>query len=83
MLTTLYKLLQIKDNIGEENVVTPRKKPHGRQLTNEDKEFNREINGARAAIENLNQRLKVCELLYFLVYIVEFFLEQFGFQLEV
>ena len=72
MLTTLYKLLQIKDNIGEENVVTPRKKPHERQLTNEDKEFNREINSARAAIENLNQRLKGCELLYFLVYIVEF-----------
>ncbi|CAF1380456.1 unnamed protein product [Rotaria sordida] len=47
-----------KAYIGEEYVVTPRKKPHGRELTQEDKDFNREINSARAAIENINQRLK-------------------------
>jgi hypothetical protein len=47
-----------KGYIGEEYVVTPRKKPHGRELTQEDKDFNRDINSARAAIENINQRLK-------------------------
>ncbi|CAF1561330.1 unnamed protein product, partial [Rotaria sordida] len=47
-----------KAYIGEEYVVTPRKKPHGRELTQEDKDFNRDINSARAAIENINQRLK-------------------------
>ncbi len=47
-----------KGYIGEEYVVTPMKKPHGRELTQEDKDFNRDINSARAAIENINQRLK-------------------------
>ncbi|CAF4727310.1 unnamed protein product, partial [Rotaria sp. Silwood2] len=49
--------------IGEEYVVTPRKKHHGRELTNEDKDFNHEINSARAAIENINQRLKTYGIL--------------------
>ncbi|CAF3549202.1 unnamed protein product, partial [Rotaria sordida] len=31
---------------------------HGRELSDEDKNFNRDINSARAAIENINQRLK-------------------------
>ncbi|CAF1390118.1 unnamed protein product, partial [Rotaria sordida] len=52
-----------KGYIGEEYVVTPRKKPHGRELTNEDKEFNYQINSARAAIENINQRLKTYGIL--------------------
>ncbi len=52
-----------KGYIGEENVVTPRKKPHGRELTDEDKDFNRDINSARAAIENINQRLKTYAIL--------------------
>ncbi|CAF1553370.1 unnamed protein product [Rotaria sp. Silwood1] len=47
-----------KGYIGEEYVVTPSKKPHGRELTREDKDFNRDINSARAAIENINLRLK-------------------------
>ncbi|CAF4193621.1 unnamed protein product, partial [Rotaria sordida] len=47
-----------KGYIGEEYIVTPRKKPRGRELTQDDKDFNRDINSARAAIENINQRLK-------------------------
>ncbi|CAF4088116.1 unnamed protein product, partial [Rotaria sp. Silwood1] len=49
--------------IGEEYVVTPRKKLRGRELTQEDKDFNRDINSARAAIENINQRLKAYAIL--------------------
>ena len=41
-----------------EYVVTSRKNPHGRELTDEDKDFNFDINSARAAIENIIQRLK-------------------------
>ncbi|CAF1346933.1 unnamed protein product, partial [Didymodactylos carnosus] len=52
------KIIGDKGYIGEEYVVTPRKKPCGRELTEEDKNFNRDINSARAAIENINQRLK-------------------------
>ena len=42
---------------------TPGKKTHGRELTQEDKAFNRSINSARAAIENLNQCLKTYAML--------------------
>jgi glutamate/tyrosine decarboxylase-like PLP-dependent enzyme len=52
-----------KGYIGEEYVVTPRKKPRERELTQEDKDFNRDINTARAAIENINQRLKTYAIL--------------------
>ncbi|CAF4703068.1 unnamed protein product, partial [Rotaria sp. Silwood2] len=52
------QIIADKGYIGEENVVTPRKKPHGRELTDKDKDFNRDINSARAAIENISQRLK-------------------------
>jgi hypothetical protein len=44
-------------------VDTPRKKPCGRELTQEDKDFNRTINSTRAAIENINQRLKTYAIL--------------------
>ncbi len=52
-----------KGYIGEEYVVTPRKKPRGRELTQDDKDFNRDINSARAAIENINQHLKTYSIL--------------------
>ena len=39
-------------------VVTPRKKPRGGELTTENKDFNRNICSTRAAIENINQRMK-------------------------
>ena len=32
--------------------------PHGYQLIDEDKDFNRDINSSRAAIENINRRLQ-------------------------
>ena len=44
--------------IGEEYIVTPRKKPRESGLTQEDKDFHRDINSGIAAIENVNQRLK-------------------------
>ena len=47
-----------KECIGEEYVVTRRKNPHGREITREDKDVNRDINNARAAIENINLRPK-------------------------
>lgn len=52
------QIIADKAYIGEEYVITPRKKPHGRELTDEDKDFNFHINSARAAIENIIQRLK-------------------------
>lgn len=52
-----------KGDIGEEYVITPRKKPCGRELAEEDEDFNRNINSARAAIENSNQRLKTYAIL--------------------
>ncbi|CAF1469936.1 unnamed protein product [Rotaria sordida] len=52
-----------KGYVDEDYVVTPRKKPHGRELTDEDKDFNRVINSARAAAENVNQRLKTYAIL--------------------
>ena len=39
---------------------TPRKKPHGCE---EAKDFNRNINSARAVIENINQHLKTDAIL--------------------
>jgi hypothetical protein len=52
-----------KGYVGEEYLVTPRKKPHEHGLTDEDKNFNRDINSARAAIENINQRIKTYAIL--------------------
>ncbi|CAF4633632.1 unnamed protein product, partial [Rotaria sp. Silwood2] len=52
------QIIADKGYIDEEYVVTPRKKPHERELAEKDKNFNRSINSARAAIENINQRLK-------------------------
>ena len=40
-----------------------RKKPHGRELTQEDTDLNRNSNSARAAIENINQHLKTYAIL--------------------
>jgi hypothetical protein len=52
------QIIADKGYTGEPYVVTPRKKPRGGELTTEDKDFNRNICSARAAIENLNQRMK-------------------------
>lgn len=52
------QIIADKGYVGEHYVVTPRKKPHGGELTNVDKDFNRTISSARAAIENIDQRVK-------------------------
>ena len=52
-----------KGYIGEQYVITPRKKPRGGELTVEDKDFNRLISSARAAIENINRRIKTYAIL--------------------
>ena len=57
------QIIADKGHIGEEYIITPKKKLHGRELTGEEKNFNRDINIARAAIENINQRLKVYAIL--------------------
>ena len=62
-LNDSVQIIGDKAYIGKEFVVTPRKKPHGRELEEEDKSFNRNINSARAAIENINQRLKTYSIL--------------------
>ena len=49
--------------IGEEYIVTARKKPRGCELEEEDREFDRNMNSARAAVENINQRLKTYSIL--------------------
>ncbi|CAF1290311.1 unnamed protein product [Rotaria sordida] len=57
------QIIADKGYVGEDYVVTTRKKLHGRELTDEDKAFNRVINSARAAVENINQRLKTYAIL--------------------
>jgi len=47
-----------KDYIGEQYVITPRKKPRGGELIAEAKEVNQSISSERVAIENINQRVK-------------------------
>jgi hypothetical protein len=54
----LFFLMYDKAYVDDDYVLTPRKKSHSRELTDEDKDFNRVINSARAAIENINQRIK-------------------------
>ena len=43
----------------QEYVVTLRKKSHEREITQEDKDFNYDINKEIVAMENINQRLKI------------------------
>jgi hypothetical protein len=43
--------------------VSLQKKPPKGELTTEDKAYNRNINSSRAAIENINQRLKTYAIL--------------------
>ncbi|CAF2930749.1 unnamed protein product [Rotaria sp. Silwood2] len=57
------QIIADKGYVGEEYVITPRKKPRRGELTDEDKNFNRDINNTRAAIENINQRLKTYAIL--------------------
>jgi hypothetical protein len=43
--------------------LTPKKKPHRDELTAKDKNFNHDVNRARAAVENINQYLKTYAIL--------------------
>jgi len=52
------QIITDKRYIGEQYVVTARKKPRCGELTAEDKDFNQSISSARTAIENINQRIK-------------------------
>ncbi|CAF2812772.1 unnamed protein product [Rotaria sp. Silwood2] len=52
------QIITDKGYIGEEYVITSKKKPHGGEQTTEDTNFNRNFNSARVAIENINQRFK-------------------------
>ncbi|CAF3382894.1 unnamed protein product [Rotaria sp. Silwood2] len=52
------KIIADKEYIGEEYIVTQIKKPYGCELTDEDKNFNRDIHSATAAIVSINQRRK-------------------------
>lgn len=42
----------------EKYVITPEKKPYRSKISTEDKNFNRDMNSAKIAIENIYQRLK-------------------------
>ena len=52
------QIIADKGYVGEQFVITPKKKPRGGELTDGEKDFNRIISAARAAIENINQRVK-------------------------
>ena len=57
------QIIADKGYIREQYVVTPKKEPRGGELTAEDKDFNRSISSARAAIENITQRIKTYTIL--------------------
>ncbi|CAF4681513.1 unnamed protein product, partial [Rotaria sp. Silwood2] len=57
------QIIADKAYIGEEYVITVKKKPHRDELTTEEKNVNHDINSARAAIENINQRIKTYAIL--------------------
>ncbi|CAF1028449.1 unnamed protein product [Rotaria sordida] len=57
------QIIADKAYIGKEYVITPKKKPHRGELTTEEKNFNYDINSTRAAIENINQRIKTFAIL--------------------
>lgn len=57
------QIIADKAYVGEDFVVTSRKKPYDRELTDEDKNFSRVIDSASAAVENINQRLKTSAIL--------------------
>jgi DDE superfamily endonuclease/Helix-turn-helix of DDE superfamily endonuclease len=52
------KMLGDKAYVGERFIVTPKKKPRGRELTSDELAANRVLHATRAAIEQVNKRLK-------------------------
>ncbi|CAF1206705.1 unnamed protein product [Adineta ricciae] len=63
MKSLAAKIIADKAYIGEEYVITQTKKPQGRKLMDENKNYNRDIISAREAIENINQRLETYAVL--------------------
>ena len=62
MLTTPYKFFADKEYVSEDYVVTLRKKPRGCQTADQDKNFNRDINSARAAIDDFHKATKIVQV---------------------
>ena len=65
-----HKLLQVIADKGYQgltkihgNSETPIKKPRGGKLTKEQKQYNRQLNRLRIAIEHINRRLKIFKIL--------------------
>ncbi|CAM4823601.1 unnamed protein product [Rotaria magnacalcarata] len=58
------QIIADKAYVGEEFVITPKEKSYRRELTTEDKSYNYDINRAKAAIENINQRIKTMPIIY-------------------
>lgn len=52
------KMLGDKAYLGEPFIVTPKKKPRGRELTSDELAANRVLHSTRAAVEQVNKRLK-------------------------
>jgi len=57
------QMIADKAYVGEEYVINPKKNSHRGELSTEEKNFNYDINSARAAIENINQRVKTYVIL--------------------
>lgn len=57
-LTEHYKLLADKGYAGDNRLIRPHKKPRGRQLTAEEKKYNKDISSHRAIVENAIHVLK-------------------------
>lgn len=53
------RFLADKADIGEGQILTPKKKPKGRSLTSEEKENNRILSKRRIYIEHLIRRVKI------------------------
>jgi hypothetical protein len=56
------QIIADKAHIGEEYVITPRKKPYGRELTDGDKDYNFHINSARGAIGDFHKATKIVQV---------------------
>ena len=68
--TRFHQLLRVIGDKGyqgitkiHENSETPIKKPRGGKLTKQQKEYNRQLNRSRIAVEHINRRLKIFKIL--------------------
>jgi hypothetical protein len=54
-----------KAYVGGQNMKTPHKKPKNRELTEEQKEWNKEFSSSRIFIEHLMRRIKIARIAQF------------------